>query len=291
MAAAGVIGAGAMGMGVVQSLLRNGFAVHVRDIREEASTMAHSLGATCHAFAADVVAACRYSIILVVDAAQVEDVLFGAGGATSSRATDSVVMIGSTIAPEDVARFAQRAKQAGIVVLDTPVSGGPARAADGTMTMMASGDRVALDGGGAMLAAIAGKVFRVGEEAGDAAHFKVINNMLAAANLAAGAEALALAQRAGLDPRLVLDVVNASSGASWIVADRMPRALAADYAPRAASRILAKDAALAVALARRHGVESRFAQAAAEAFAATVSAGYGEDDDAAIYEWSRTRWR
>src|SRR5262249_37594292 len=120
MAAAGVIGAGAMGMGVVQSLLRAGFAVQVRDVRREAESEAAARGATCRASAADVVAACAFTIVLVVDAAQAEDVLFGAGGATSARTKHGVVLIGSTIAPRDVARFAQRAREEGVEMLDTP---------------------------------------------------------------------------------------------------------------------------------------------------------------------------
>ena len=81
-------------------------------------------------------------------------------------------------------------------------------------------------------------------------------------------------------------MVNASSGGSWIFADRMPRALAGDYAPRAAARILTKDVGIAVDFARRHGMATPFAEAARTAFAATVAAGFGDDDDAAIVKWS-----
>ncbi len=130
--------------------------------------------------------------------------------------------------------------------------------------------------------------FAVGARPGDAAKFKIVNNLLAAVNLAAGAEALALAARAGLDPRQVVDVVNASSGGSWIFADRMPRALAGDYAPRAAARILTKDVGIAVDFAARHGVEAPFAHRGARGVRATV-APEGEDDDAAIYKWNRGR--
>jgi len=289
--AVGVIGAGAMGMGVVRSLLRAGFAVHVRDVRRDAETTAQALGASAHPSAASVVAACPISIVLVVDATQVDDVLFGNRGAASANASEHLVLIGSTIAPDDVARAARRAADGALEVVDTPVSGGPARASDGTMTMMVAGSAAALDRCAPVFAAIAGKVFRVGATPGDAARFKVINNMLAAVNLAAGAEAMALAVKAGLDPQLVFDVVNASSGASWILGDRMSRALAGDYAPRAAARILAKDVALAVDLARRHGLDSQFANAARAAFDATVAAGFAEHDDAAIYQWNLTRQR
>jgi len=283
----GVIGAGAMGMGVVRSLLRGGFATHVRDVRADAHAEAARLGATCHPSAASLARACDVIVVLVVDSEQVEDVLFGTDGVTSSGDLP-LVLIAPTIAPEDAASFAQRLAGLGIDVVDAPVSGGPQRAADGSMTMMLSGPAEAIARCDLVLRAIAGKVFVVGTRQGDAAKFKIVNNMLAAANLAAAGEAIALAERAGLDSRLVHDVVAASSGASWMFLDRVPRALARDYVPRAATRILLKDVGLAVGLAERIGVDAPLARAAQEAFRAAVAAGFGEQDDAAMVEWSRT---
>jgi 3-hydroxyisobutyrate dehydrogenase len=282
---AGVVGAGAMGMGVVQSLLRRGYATHVRDVRPEVHEEAVRRGATCHPSAAALAEACDAVVVLVVDSAQVEDVLFGRDGVASA-ATRPVVLVSSTIAPDDVAAFASRLAAP---LVDAPVSGGPQRAADGTMTMMVAGDPHAVDRCRGIIDAIAGRVFVVGTHAGDAARVKVINNMLAAVNLAAAGEAMALAVRAGLDPRLVHDVIGASSGASWMFADRMPRALAGDYAPRAATRILCKDVGLAVDLAARHGVEAPMAVRARESFAAAVAAGYGDQDDGAMVAWSCER--
>jgi L-threonate 2-dehydrogenase len=287
--AVGVIGAGAMGMGVVRSLLRAGFATHVRDIRPEVHAQAQALGARCHPSPASLVAACPITVVLVVDAAQVETVLFGAGGAASALPGGRIVLVASTVDPDFVAALAPRVRDAGGALVDAPVSGGPARAADGTMTMMVAGSDEALASCEPVFAAVAGKVFRVGRRAGDAAKFKIVNNLLAAVNLAAGAEALALAAKAGLDPAQVVEVVNASSGGSWIFADRMPRALAGDYAARAAARILTKDVGIAADFAARHGVPAPFAAAAHAAFAATVAAGYGEEDDAAIVKWNRDR--
>ena len=286
--AVGVIGAGAMGMGVVRSLLRGRFATHVRDIRPEAEAEAARLGATCHPSPAALARACDIIIVLVVDTRQIEAVLFGPDGAAQALTPGDIVLAGSTVAPEDVASVAPRVSQSGAELVDAPVSGGPGRAADGTMTMMVAGTNKALDCCAPVFAAIAGRVFKVGTQPGDAAKFKVINNLRAAVNLAAAAEAMTIAAKAGLDPALVFDVVNASSGGSWIFADRMPRALADDYAPRAAARILTKDVGLAVDFAARHHVNAPFAQAARAAFAATVAAGFGEEDDAAIYKWNRT---
>ena len=110
----------------------------------------------------------------------------------------------------------------------------------------------------------------------------ILNNQLAAANLAAGAEAMALAIRVGLDPRQFLAVVNASSGASWIMADRMGRALDGDYAPRAAVKILAKDIDIAVETALQSVGDVPQARAARDAFRAAIAAGFGDEDDAAL---------
>ncbi len=284
----GVVGAGAMGMGVVRSSLRGGFPTHVRDVRIEAHEEASRLGAACHASPASLARECEAIVVLVVDSAQIEDVLFGPGGIAHGGG-HPVVLLGSTIAPADASSFAQRLASVGIEAIDAPVSGGPQRAAEGTMTMMLAGAPAAIARCEPLLTAIAGKVFVVGTRPGDAAKFKIVNNMLASTNLAAAAEAMAIAERAGLDRKLVHDVIAASSGASWIFADRVPRALADDYAPRAATRILCKDVGLAVDLARDVGVDAAMAQAAQRAFRAAVDDGFGEQDDAAMVEWHRSR--
>lgn len=272
-----------MGGGVVASLCRAGFATHVRDIRPEAMAAAVALGAKAHASAAALAAATDIVVVVVVDAAQVDAVLFGAEGAAPALAPGAIVMLASTLDPDDVAGLATRLSAAGAVCVDAPVSGGPRRAADGTMTMMIAGPAAALARCAPVLAVIAGRVFHVGAVPGIAAKFKIVNNLLAAVNLAAGAEALALAAAAGLDLRTVVDVINASSGGSWIFADRMPRALEGDYVPRAAAKILAKDVGIAASFAARHHVDAPFALAAHAAFQDAVASGCGEMDDAVVY--------
>jgi 3-hydroxyisobutyrate dehydrogenase-like beta-hydroxyacid dehydrogenase len=195
---------------------------------------------------------------------------------------DRVVLVSSTVDPAYVTALAPRLAAAGIALLDAPVSGGPAKAAAGTMTMMVSGDTEAQGRVRDVLGRIAGRVFDLGPRAGDASTFKIVNNLLAGANLAAGAEALAVAQAAGLDLERVRDVVNASSGGSWIFADRIARALTGDFAPRAAVTLLAKDIGIAAALADRLGVDAPFARLASRAFAAAAAAGHADDDDAVL---------
>jgi len=157
--------------------------------------------------------------------------------------------------------------------------------------MMASGNDAAFKRCGAVIEAIASKCFRISARAGDGSRMKVVNNMLAAANLAAGCEAMAMASLLGLDLRQAVDVVQASSGASWIFGDRMPRALANDYEPRAAARVLLKDVGLFVHAARGLGLTAPMAECAREIFADTVERGYAEEDDAAVLKRYREAWR
>jgi len=279
---AGVIGVGAMGLGVVQSLRRAGIETVVRDVRPEREAAATALGATVAPSPAAVARAAGITIILVVDAAQAEHVLFGDDGFASAAPAQRIVVMSSTVEPEFVVSAAQRLQARNVMLVDAPVSGGPRRAADGTMTMMVGADAAARARCAPLFACIAGRVFDAGG-IGDGARMKLVNNLLAAVNLAAAAEAYAVGVRAGLPVRTVHDVVAASSGASWIGSDRMPRAFAGKLTPpHAAARVLAKDVTLATALARRCGVATPLGDAARAAFETLVREGYGEDDDAVL---------
>jgi len=285
----GVVGPGAMGLGIVASLVRNGFRVVARDVRPEADARAAAAGATVLGSPAEVARAAPIVVVIVVDAGQIDEVLFAPDGILASGTRDRTVLVASTVDPDYVKGLPARVAAAGVTMLDTPVSGGPAKAAAGTMTLMVAGPADARERCAGVFAAIAGRTFAISDRVGDAAATKVVNNLLAAANLAAAAEALALAEALGLDLRATADVISASSGASWIFDDRVPRALDGDWFPRAAARILAKDVGIACDVAARVRANATFARAAREAHADTVAAGYGEDDDAAIVRRARER--
>jgi L-threonate 2-dehydrogenase len=282
MSPVGIVGVGAMGSGVAHALLARGFAVAVHDIVPERQALVVSAGAIACASAAEVARRAPLVITLVVDATQTRDVLLGPSGAAQALVAASAVMMCSTIAPGDTEAIARELAARGVPMLDAPISGGPARAHGGALSVMASGSALAFERCAAVLEAMAAKRFRVGDAPGDGSRMKVVNNMLAAANLAAGCEALALAAKLGLDLRQVRDVVNASSGASWIFADRMARALEGDYEPRAAARVLTKDVGLFVEAAQAAGVSAPMAECARRLFLDTVARGYGEEDDAAV---------
>jgi 3-hydroxyisobutyrate dehydrogenase-like beta-hydroxyacid dehydrogenase len=285
----GVIGTGAMGLGVVKSLLRNGARVLARDIDPDAEARAVAVGARACPSPASLAAACTVVVVLVVDAAQVDAVLFGDDGAAASLQAGATVLICSTVAPAFVAEAASRLAGRAITLIDAPVSGGPTRATDGSMTMMLAGAESAILGCEPVLAAMAARRFVVGTRPGDAATVKVLNNQLAAANLAAGAEAVALAARSGIDPRMLLDVVNASSGASWIVDDRLRRRFAGDRTVHAAMTLLAKDAGIAADHAASLGVDAPVLRAARATFASALAAGFARRDDGALVDFAIER--
>ena len=183
----GVIGTRAMGLGVVRSLLRAGFPVVARDIRTEAQAAAHAAGARVCETPAEVARQCSVLILLLVDTAQIDTVLFGDGGAAAAMGEGGIVVVSSTVAPESVAALKAPLEQRCLRLVDAPVSGGPRRAADGTMTMMISGAPSAVAECEAVFAEISAERFVLGDEPGTAAAYKILNNQLAAVNLAAGA--------------------------------------------------------------------------------------------------------
>lgn len=279
----GVVGVGNIGGAVALRLRDLGHAVAVRDIRPEAEAPCAAAGATVFATPAALARHCALVIVAVVDAAQTHAVLFGADGLVHGLAPGAAVMLCPTIAPEDVEAAAAGLAAHGVACLDAPTSGGPLRARDGTMSLMVATDDTSWARWQPLLAGLATRLFRVGTRPGDGARTKLVNNLLAAVNLAGAAEALRLAEALGLDAARTLDVIEQSSGQSWIGSERARRVLAGETAPRAHMSLLAKDSALALAAARGAGLALPVGDQAAEAFARACRDGRAAADDSALW--------
>jgi putative dehydrogenase len=285
----GVIGIGAMGMAVARNALDRGIPVAVRDIRSEPEREAAAAGATVCTTPADVGRASDVVIVLVVDRYQVDDVLFGADGVIHGMAPGGIVVVSSTIEPDYAETIGPRLAVAGLHHIDGPVSGGPARARNGTMSMMAAGPEAPFERAAPLLRELAAKLFRVSARPGDGARTKMLNNLLAGVNIAAATEAMALGERLGLDPRALLEVICGSSGDSFMIRDRLPRALDGDFAPRGAVDILRKDLGIVIGAARGDGYPTPLADAAFGVFEATSRMGLGGEDDVALLKYYRSR--
>jgi putative dehydrogenase len=278
----GVIGLGAMGFGVARSLLRAGFATHAYDVRPAVlATFVQEGGIAC-ADPAELGAACEVVITVVVNAAQTETVLFGERGAAAAMKAGSIVIAAATVAPDFAIGLGARLKEAGVLLLDAPMSGGAAKAASGEMTMMTSGPAEAYAACEDVLAAISGTVYRLGDEHGQGSKVKIINQLLAGVHIAAAAEAMALGLREGVDPAALYDVITHSAGNSWMFENRVPHILAADYTPLSAVDIFVKDLGLVLDTARKTKFPLPLSATAHQMFMSASAAGFGAEDDSAV---------
>jgi 3-hydroxyisobutyrate dehydrogenase len=278
-----IVGVGNMGGAMARRILDQRWPVQVHDVDVAKMQALARHGAVARGDAAQAAIGCGVLIVAVVDAPQAEQVLFGANGAASVMRAGQAVLLCPTIAPADVERFAARLAEQGIATIDAPMSGGPAKARDGTMSLMVACDDAVYERQRMVIEVLSNKVFRVGARPGDGARTKLVNNLLAGINLAGAAEALALAQRIGLGLSKTLDVIEQSSGQSWIANDRMRRAIAGDYAPRAHVTLLEKDTRLALGQAQALGFEMPVGSAAQALFARAAQAGLADLDDAALF--------
>ena len=283
----GIIGVGNMGLAMAGRLLELGWPVAVRDIDPTRERMARSLGAKVCASPSAVAEVAQCVIVCVVDSLQADHVLFAPKDGVASQAHKPCVMLCPTISPADTEAFAQRLAAMGLGCIDAPMSGGPVRARAGQMSLMVACDDALFERHLRLLDALANPVFRVGSSPGDGARTKLVNNLLAAINLAGAAQALALARQVGLDPTRTLRVIEQSSGQSWISSDRLHRAIAGDLAPRAHTSLLNKDVRLALAMSGTANFDASVGAAAAALFARACDNGLAELDDACLFDMLR----
>ena len=285
----GLIGLGAMGSGMAQSLRRAGHTVHVFDVRREVAAAFAAEGGVAHHSLASLGAACDVIVSVVVNAAQTESVLFGdastpdsSPGCAASMKPGSVFVMCSTVDPNWSVALEARLEAMGLRYVDAPISGGAAKAASGQMTMMTSGAPAAYALCEPMLNAMAASVYKLGDEAGAGSKVKIINQLLAGVHIAAAAEAMALGIREGVAAEDLYEVITNSAGNSWMFENRMAHVLAGDYTPLSAVDIFVKDLGLVLDTARASKFPLPLSAAAHQMFMMASTAGYAREDDSAV---------
>ncbi|MBY0336361.1 MAG: NAD(P)-dependent oxidoreductase [Acetobacteraceae bacterium] len=282
---AAFIGLGSMGGGAAESAIRAGLDVTGVDPTPAARAR---FGNRAVARGADLPPGQEGCVVLTVNAAQAGAALFGPEGAADRLAPGAVIVCSATMAPGEARALAAEAAARGLLYLDAPVSGGAAAAREGRMTVMASGPDAAFAAAKPILDAVAGKVWRLGAEPGQGAAMKVVHQLLAGVHIAAAAEAMALAIRAGLDPETVYGVVTSAAGNSWMFGNRMAHVLAGDDTPLSAGDIFVKDLGLVEAMAREVALPVPLAAQALQLFVAQRALGHGGRDDAFVIRvWQR----
>jgi 3-hydroxyisobutyrate dehydrogenase len=278
----GLIGLGAMGGGMATSLRRAGLPVQVFDLRPGAAADFARDGGTACASAAELAAASAVVVSVVVNAAQTEDLLFGAGGVAAAMTPGSVFVMCSTVDPNWSIALEARLEAMGLLYLDAPISGGAAKAASGEMTMMTAGKPAAYALAQPALDAMSGRVYKLGDRAGAGSKVKIINQLLAGVHIAAAAEAMALGLREGVAPDALYEVITHSAGNSWMFENRMAHVLAGDYTPLSAVDIFVKDLGLVLDLARASKFPLPLSATAHQMFMQASTAGFAKEDDSAV---------
>lgn len=280
--AAGVIGLGSMGLGMAQSMVKRGIKVSGFDINSAAVAKLVEAGGSSASSLIEVAKGADVLLVVVVNAAQTDMVLFGENGAAAAMKTGSIIISSATMAPDDARRLAAKAEALGLLYLDAPISGGAAKAAIGQLTVMASGSPETFKRARPVLDAIAATVYELGDAAGIGASFKMVNQLLAGVHIAVACEAVTFAKKLGLDLPTVYKVITASAGNSWMFENRVPHILDGDYAPRSAVEIFTKDLGIVSDMGRREKFPLQIAGTALQMFLMTAAAGMERDDDASV---------
>lgn len=253
----GFIGLGNMGEHMATNLAKAGFDLTVHDVRPEPMRALEKVGAKLARSAQEVGERCDIVETIVVNDAQVEEVILGkdGGGALAGARPGSIIVIHSTVHPKTCQRIAALARDKGVGVLDAAVSGGEMAARAGTLSLMVGGDPVLLEICRPVFNVLGKNIFHMGDVGmGEVA--KLANNTMAIINMHTTREGLRLARLAGIDEKKMLEVVKVSTGASWAAEnwEAMQR-VAENYTTgvNGMSQVAYKDISLAVTVGHEVG--------------------------------------
>lgn len=278
----GFVGLGLMGAAMAHRLLDRAIELHVVEPDPTALAPLVARGAVPHPTPASLAASAEIVFACLPDARTSETVALGPNGIRQGGRVRIHVET-STIGRRAIEPIAAGLAKAGIALVDAPVSGGPKGARNGTLAMMASGPPTALASARPLLEMVAGKLVVMGEAPGLAQTMKLVNNLISAANMASAFEALVFGAKAGLDPDLMVEVVNASSGRNSATEDKIPQAVLTgtfDYGARL--DIMYKDIALGLAEAEAEGVPTWTLGAMAQLWRFAMIEGSGAGDFTAL---------
>ena len=270
-----VLGLGSMGLGVALALLERQFDVSGFDINKQACKSFAEAGGKVGLNPEDAAKGASVVIILVVNEAQVDEVLFGSEGAIGGFGLATVVIQSSTVSPAFAGLCGTRLQEAGFDMIDAPVRVKAAGARAGNLSIMASGAAKAFQAAEDVLEAIAGKVHHLGVEHGVGSTVKTVNQLLAGVHIAVAAEAMAFGVRAGADPKALYEVISGSAGSSWMWNNRVPHILNNDYTPLSAIDIFVKDLAIVLGTGHKLNFPFLFNSSSAPAVYCAAAAGLG----------------
>ncbi|CAN5141687.1 NAD(P)-dependent oxidoreductase [soil metagenome] len=286
----GWIGLGAMG-GPMAAVVAGEHEVVAFDIDPRAASRLADRGVTAAATLGDAARGAEVLMVMVATEAQVEMVLFGEHGAAAELSAGAVVVVMATVGPAPMPAWAARLSEAGVGLVDAPVSGGVARAGQGDLLVMVSGAAEDLERVSDILALLSRSAPVVGDKPGDGQKVKLVNQLLCGIHIAAAAEALAFAESLGLDARACWEVIRGGAAASFMLDDRGERMLDGEFdVPKSAVDIFVKDMGLVGSAAAQTGARTPLAATAQSLYSDAQAHGLGRKDDSVMIEVLRPTW-
>lgn len=270
-----------MGYGMAMSLLKAGHGVYGFDVAEDIVKRFCEAGGQ-RGSVDEVAPTMDTAVIVVLNAAQAESVLFGDSGFARRMKPGSCVISCATMAPQKARDLAGRCKEYDVLYLDAPISGGAVKAAAGKLSIMASGKPETFAAARPALDAMAETVFELGDEVGPGSAMKAVNQLLAGVHIASMAEAMTFGMKQGIAAERIVEVITASAGNSWMFENRAPHVVAGDYFPHSAIDIWLKDLGIVMDIARSERFSAPLTAAALQQFVAASGSGLGQEDDAAV---------
>lgn len=279
------IGLGAIGAPMARALAGTDLPVTAYDLFPAAREAIADQVATA-ATAREAVPGADVVAVMVATPEQLDSVLFGAeDGIAGELAAGTVLLIMSTVGPAALDAAAERLDGSGVRIVDAPVSGGVARAADGDLLVMVGGAEADVAAVRPVLNALASNAPVVGSRPGDGQRFKIVNQLLCGVHIAVAGEALALADAMGLDLRQVHEVLGTGAAASFMFGDRGARMVEGAYDDvRSALNIFVKDMGLVVEAAEEVDQQVPLATAAQQLYRRGSELGWDRRDDSIVHE-------
>jgi 3-hydroxyisobutyrate dehydrogenase len=269
----GMIGLGNMGGRIARRIRDAGLPVVGFDVSAEQASRS---GVEITASVAELVVQADVVLLSLPDSRVVEAVVYGEDGVLGASRAGQIVVDLSTAAPDSTRRIHDDLGARGVEFVDAGISGGAAAAEKGALTIMAGGSEAALDAVRPILQSAAARIHHMGDS-GSGHVAKLLNNFLNGISLAATAEVMVAARKAGLDLTRFLEVVNHSSGVNFATLNRFPRIVEGDYLEGGlTSNLMAKDLMLYLDLVRQLGVTSLAGPACLGAFHLAAALGYGD---------------
>ena len=273
-----------MGSRMAASLARAGHPVTVYNrTHEKAEAWVAEHGGRVAATPREAAQGAAAVITMVVDGAQVEEVLLGEDGAAGGAAPGTLFIDCSTIAPADARRIGAALAERGLAFVDAPVSGSSPKAEDGTLTIMAGGSEEDFGRARPCFDAMGETILHVGP-LGHGQTVKVISNAVSATNAATLAQALVVGKATGVDLEALVAVLGASSSASTMVTLKSKPMLAHDYTPLFRLEHMLKDVGICLDESEAAGAPFPSAALARELYSAAKGRGLAEADFAAVLE-------